>query len=196
MTVVCFACDCEYEMKGTFQSRLHKLLLHFHVAQCISISSATYNSYVRRRFFYLSEITFYVICMYVKICMYINFSSCSSLCSRMCQQYKKNQRAISLLSAQKPKNTRKSHRKLMSFRRLFGLNFEDYRLLTNLMYLCIWSLVYIFDGGVIEIPKNLLFVQKIQAIDGIEWKVEDFNSKSFTYLFNFWRWHRSCWNHK
>ena len=27
--------------------------------------------------------------------------------------------------AQKPKNTRKSHRKLMSFRCLFGLNFED-----------------------------------------------------------------------
>ena len=27
--------------------------------------------------------------------------------------------------AQKPKNTRKSHRKLMSFRRLFRLNFED-----------------------------------------------------------------------
>ena len=56
------------------------------------------------------------------------------------------------------------------------------------------SLVYIFDGGVIEIPKNLLFVQKIQAIDGIEWKVEYFNAISFTYLYNFWRWHQSCWN--
>ena len=53
VTVVGFACDCEYKMKGKFQSRLHKLLLHFHVAQCISISSATYNlnSYVPRRFF-------------------------------------------------------------------------------------------------------------------------------------------------
>ena len=29
------------------------------------------------------------------------------------------------LFGQKPKNTRKSHRKLMSFRHLFGLNFED-----------------------------------------------------------------------
>ena len=29
------------------------------------------------------------------------------------------------LFGQKPKNTRKSHRKLMSFPRLFGLNFED-----------------------------------------------------------------------
>ena len=33
--------------------------------------------------------------------------------------------------AQKPKNTRKSHRKLMSFPCVFGLNFEDKRVIEN-----------------------------------------------------------------
>ena len=71
----------------------------------------------------------------------------------------------------------KTLRKLRSCQpRLFGLNFEDEG--------DRWS-TFLTVGGVIEIPKNLLFVQKIQAIDGIEWKVEYFNSISFTYLYNF-----------
>ena len=86
------------------------------------------------------------------------------------------------LFGQKPKNTRKSHRKLMSFRRLFGMNFEDegarwyfsYKQFQNINFSCAFFFEKLISWNILfycsVLSNKLQILRKVQS----QWLIKIF----------------------